>query len=85
VTAVPALHGPDGSEPVVGPGTADAAVILGASIVVPVHYEGWGHFTEGGAEVRQEFDRRGIGARLHVLAPGRPTALTPTGVTGNRS
>jgi L-ascorbate metabolism protein UlaG (beta-lactamase superfamily) len=139
VTAVPALHGPEGSEPVVGEVTgfvltkadapsvylsgdnasldrvaqiarrfptidvavlfagaatsprllgdahltldsgsaARAAEILGAGVVVPVHYEGWGHFTEGEADLQNAFDEANLGDSLQVLVPGRETTLDP--------
>jgi len=47
VTAVPALHGPPGSESVTSDLAAMAAEILGARAVVPLHFEGWTHFTQG--------------------------------------
>jgi L-ascorbate metabolism protein UlaG (beta-lactamase superfamily) len=34
-----------------------AARILGFPIVVPAHFEGWGHFTEGADTLRQAFER----------------------------
>jgi L-ascorbate metabolism protein UlaG (beta-lactamase superfamily) len=132
VTAVPALHGPVGSEPVTGPvlgfvlsapeaptvyvagdnasvdvvreiaeragpielavlfcggvslphrfdgayltlsaeAAAEAAGVLGSRAVVPVHYEGWAHFTQGAAELRDAFDAAGIADRLVVPDPG---------------
>jgi L-ascorbate metabolism protein UlaG (beta-lactamase superfamily) len=132
VTAVPALHGPEGSEPVTGPvigfvlaaddaptlyvsgdnasvdvvreiaqragpielailfcggvslpqrfdgayltlsadAAAQAAEVLGARAVVPVHFEGWTHFTQGAAELRAAFDAAGIADRLVVPEPG---------------
>jgi L-ascorbate metabolism protein UlaG (beta-lactamase superfamily) len=137
VTAVPALHGPDGAEAITGPvtgfvltadgeptvyisgdnaslehveqiarrtrpidvavlfagaarspkllgeafltldsaGAARAAEVLGAPIVVPVHYEGWGHFTEGADDLRAAFAEAGLSDRLHLLTPGRRTEL----------
>ena len=125
VTAVPALHGPEGSEPFVGEVTgfvltgeglptvyvsgdnasldrvrqiadrfgpvdtailfagavrgdfvdnalltldsgqaAEAAVILGARHVVPVHYEGWAHFTEGRDRLEKAFAAAGLADRV---------------------
>ncbi len=127
VTAVPALHGPDGSEPLVGEVTgfvltaggwptvyisgdnaslehvrtiasrfgpvdiallfagaartalldgaaltltsadaAEAAAILGARHVVPLHFEGWAHFTEGRDTLPAAFDSAGLGHRLRL-------------------
>ena len=132
VTAVPALHGPPGAEPVTGPvigfvlaregddtvyvagdnasvdvvasigerlGPIDVAVLfvgavqiphrfdgayltlsgeraaiaaqtLGVRAVVPVHYEGWTHFTQGLDEVRSAFMGYGISDRLVAAEPG---------------
>lgn len=125
VTAVPAQHGPDGSEPLVGPVTgfvleapgtptvyvsgdnaslrvvreiagrfpsiaiavlsggaartplvgdanltlsgaemAEAARILGAETVIPVHVDSWAHFTEGIDDVRAAFAKAGLSALL---------------------
>ncbi len=136
VTAVPALHGPEGSEHLVGevtgfalsgpglpsvyvsgdnaslelvraiagrlgpfdvallfagaaqtplvPGghltltseqAAEAAGILGARHVVPLHFEGWAHFSEGADALRAAFERAGTSDRLHLLAPGERFAL----------
>jgi len=132
VTAVPALHGPEGSEPITGPvigfvlrasdaptlyvsgdnasvdvvraiaerlgpielavlfaggvslphrfdgayltlsaqAAAEAAEVLGARAVVPVHFEGWAHFTQGADELRTAFAAAGIAERLVVPEPG---------------
>ncbi|MEV2277000.1 MBL fold metallo-hydrolase [Nocardiopsis sp. NPDC049922] len=43
---------------------AEASRILGARRVVPVHYEGWAHFTEGRAELEVAFERAGLADRL---------------------
>ncbi|MET9731708.1 MBL fold metallo-hydrolase [Streptomyces sp. NPDC006458] len=138
VTAVPALHGPEGSEPVVGQVTgfvlsgeglpkvyvsgdnasldrvreiagregpfdvavlfagaartplvpdapltltseraAEAAQILGARHVVPLHFEHWAHFTEDGTDLAKAFEAAGLTERLHLLGPGASTALPP--------
>jgi len=137
LTAVPALHGPVGSEPITGPvigfvlraaraptlyvsgdnasvdvvraiaerlgpielavlfaggvslphrfdgayltlsaqAAAEAAQILGARAVVPVHYEGWAHFTQGADELRAAFAQAGIAERLVVPAPGETVSV----------
>jgi len=49
---------------------AQAAEVLGARAVVPVHFEGWAHFTQGAAELREAFARAGIGDRLVVPERG---------------
>ncbi|MFF3610769.1 MBL fold metallo-hydrolase [Streptomyces sp. NPDC002580] len=131
VTAVPARHGPDGSEPLVGEVTgfalsgeelpkvyvsgdnasldvvreiagregpfdvavlfagaartplvpaapltltsedaARAAEILGATRVVPLHFEHWGHFTEDGPTLTKAFAEAGLSERLRLPEPG---------------
>jgi L-ascorbate metabolism protein UlaG (beta-lactamase superfamily) len=137
LTAVPALHGPVGSEPITGPvigfvlraagaptlyvsgdnasvdvvraiaerlgpielavlfaggvslphrfdgayltlsaqAAAEAAQVLGARAVVPVHYEGWAHFTQGADELRAAFGQAGIAERLLVPAPGETVSV----------
>jgi len=139
VTAVPALHGPPGSEPVTGPvigfvlsapglGTvyvsgdnasldvvreiagryepidvavlfagavhlphrfdgayltlssdlaAQASIILGASTVIPLHFEGWTHFTQGADQLRAAFAGNGVTGRLLMPAPGEPVSCPP--------
>lgn len=136
VTGVPAQHGPDGSEPLVGEvtgfvleaddlpriyvsgdnaslrvveaiaerfgamdvailfagaartallpgadltlgsdGAAQAAAILHARAVVPLHFEGWTHFTQGRDTLRPAFERAGLAERLHLPEPAHPTEL----------
>lgn len=53
-----------------GEETARAAEILNVAAVVPVHAEGWGHFTEGTVEIIAAFERHQETERLVVLAPG---------------
>jgi L-ascorbate metabolism protein UlaG (beta-lactamase superfamily) len=59
--------------------TADDAVLaaqaLGARRVVPVHAEGWLHFTESLGTVARAFAQAGLGDRLTVLGAGVPTEL----------
>ena len=47
------------------------------AVIVPVHYEGWAHFTQGAAELQQAFDTLGFGSRLRLLEPGRATRVAP--------
>lgn len=137
VTAVPALHGPPGSEPVTGPvigfvlecegedtlyvsgdnasvdvvdeiaerlapidvailfvgavqiptrfdgayltlsseRAAIATELLGARAVVPVHFEGWTHFTQGLPQIRAAFAGYSLGDRLIAAEPGETVTL----------
>ena len=54
---------------------AAAALILGARAVVPVHFDGWTHYTQGSDELRAAFDAAGLGARLVVPEPGTTVSV----------
>ncbi|GGL79670.1 MBL fold metallo-hydrolase [Streptomyces fumigatiscleroticus] len=49
-----------------GAGAAEAARILGARRVVPVHCDSWGHFTEGREDVVKAFTEAGLADRLRT-------------------
>ncbi|HVE29179.1 MAG TPA: MBL fold metallo-hydrolase [Mycobacteriales bacterium] len=49
---------------------AEAAQVLGARTVIPVHAEGWAHFTQGVDDLVVAYAARGLADRLHVLSPG---------------
>ncbi|SDM41104.1 MBL fold metallo-hydrolase [Allokutzneria albata] len=49
---------------------AEAARILGARRVVPVHHEGWAHFSEGRDDLVAAFTAAGLGARLDLDGSG---------------
>lgn len=49
---------------------ARAAELLEPAWVVPVHTEGWAHFTEGPAEVVEAFEAAGLDGLLWVPDPG---------------
>ena len=36
---------------------------------VPLHFEGWGHFSKGADALRESFDRRGLSGVLRVPRP----------------
>ena len=45
--------------------------------IVPVHYEGWAHFTQHRDELEKSFAALGLGGRLQWLEPGVATAIAP--------
>ncbi|HZI10720.1 MAG TPA: MBL fold metallo-hydrolase [Myxococcus sp.] len=47
-----------------------AAQALGASQVVPVHYDGWTHFRQKPEEAMRVFTEAGLGGRVKWLVPG---------------
>lgn len=49
---------------------AQAAQILRARHVVPLHFEHWGHFTQGRDTLETAFAEAGISDNLHLLQPG---------------
>ena len=53
----------------------DAAHAFPDATIVPLHYEGWAHFSQSGDDLVQSFKALGIGARLRLLEPGVPTAI----------
>jgi L-ascorbate metabolism protein UlaG (beta-lactamase superfamily) len=55
-------------------GVAVARAFPGATIV-PVHYEGWRHFSESRADIESGFASAGLASRLHWLTAGRREEL----------
>jgi L-ascorbate metabolism protein UlaG (beta-lactamase superfamily) len=51
------------------------AKALGEAIIIPIHYEGWTHFTEGRAEIEQAFAAAGLEQRLRFLPFGQPVSV----------
>lgn len=61
----------DGYLTLTSPEAAEAADILGRPRVLPVHTDGWAHFTQNGASLRKAFDEAGLGGLLLDTIPGR--------------
>jgi L-ascorbate metabolism protein UlaG (beta-lactamase superfamily) len=49
---------------------AAAAAVLGSPVVLPAHYDGWAHFSEGRAELDLAFDEAGLGSVLRSVDHG---------------
>jgi L-ascorbate metabolism protein UlaG (beta-lactamase superfamily) len=49
---------------------AAAAAVLGVSVVVPAHYDGWTHFSEGLDDLKLAFDEAGLLSLLRVTEHG---------------
>ena len=45
--------------------------------IVPIHCNGWAHFTQSGEDLAHTFEALGIAARLRLLEPGVPTTIEP--------
>jgi L-ascorbate metabolism protein UlaG (beta-lactamase superfamily) len=56
---------------------AAAAAVLGPAMVIPAHYDGWAHFTEGRDDLVRAFDDAGLSARLHVSDHGAWVPCAP--------
>ena len=52
---------------------AEAVRILGSPQTVPLHFEGWAHYTEGRDTLRQAFERADLSCRLRLLERGEWT------------
>jgi L-ascorbate metabolism protein UlaG (beta-lactamase superfamily) len=65
----------DGNLTLTAEDAAEAARILGVRTVVPVHAEGWAHFTQGVDDLVAAYADAGLADRLHVLSPGETATL----------
>ena len=54
---------------------AHAARVLGSRAVIPVHQEGWAHFSAPPEQLRHAFDEAGLAEVLVMLAPGQTVAV----------
>ncbi|MFI1163141.1 MBL fold metallo-hydrolase [Streptomyces sp. NPDC020801] len=66
---------PDAALTLTSEQAAQAARILGARHVVPLHFEHWAHFTEDGPALTKAFADAGLTDRLHLLSPGASVRL----------
>jgi L-ascorbate metabolism protein UlaG (beta-lactamase superfamily) len=56
---------------------AAAAAVLGVSVVVPAHYDGWVHFSEGLADIEAAFEDAGLSTLLRAVPHGTWIPLRP--------
>jgi L-ascorbate metabolism protein UlaG (beta-lactamase superfamily) len=47
------------------------------ALIVPVHCDGWAHFTQTRDDIETSFKTLGLAARLRLLAPGVTTEIAP--------
>jgi L-ascorbate metabolism protein UlaG (beta-lactamase superfamily) len=47
-----------------------AAALLGQAVIIPAHYDGWAHFSEGRDDLARAFDDAGLSARLRLTNHG---------------
>lgn len=53
----------------------DTANAFPQSLIIPVHTEGWAHFTQAADEVAGVFGALGLGHRIRTIVPGERTAF----------
>ncbi|MFJ9704851.1 MBL fold metallo-hydrolase [Streptomyces sp. NPDC101234] len=53
-----------------GRGAAAATAVLGAVTVIPAHYDGWAHFSEGLPEIELAFHEAGLSSLLRAVPHG---------------
>lgn len=66
---------PDAPLTLTSEAAAEAARMLGARHVVPLHFEHWAHFTEDGGALTKAFAEAGLTDRLRLLEPGGSVRL----------
>jgi L-ascorbate metabolism protein UlaG (beta-lactamase superfamily) len=55
----------------------DLALAFPRPIIIPLHYDGWKHYTQDIEEVRRAYEVLEIGQRLQLLEPGIVTHIGP--------
>jgi L-ascorbate metabolism protein UlaG (beta-lactamase superfamily) len=53
-----------------------AAQVLARATIVPLHYEGWEHFTQSRADLERAFAKAGVSQRVAWPAAGEPTDIS---------
>ncbi len=48
----------------------DTAFAFPEAMIVPLHYEGWKHFTQNESDLEKAYEAVGIKERLRILKPG---------------
>ncbi len=69
--------------PEVGPApltfTADEAVeaarVFADAVIIPLHYDGWAHYSESRRQIEDAFTSAGLERRLQWMEPGRASAV----------
>jgi L-ascorbate metabolism protein UlaG (beta-lactamase superfamily) len=53
----------------------EAARALAGATIVPLHYEGWAHFSESRDDIERAFGEAGLSYRLRWMEPAHPTEV----------
>jgi L-ascorbate metabolism protein UlaG (beta-lactamase superfamily) len=54
----------------------EAARAFADAVIIPLHYEGWEHFSESRKDIQDAFAAAGLDSRLRWMEPGRATEVT---------
>ncbi len=54
----------------------EASRVFAGATIIPLHYEGWAHFSESREEIEATFAFEGLGHRLRWMEPGRASTVT---------
>ncbi len=63
----------------------DTAQAFPQALILPVHSEGWAHFTLSAEEASQVFQNLGLGSRLQLLTRGRKFAYPISGIGDDKA
>lgn len=53
----------------------ETASVFANATIVPLHHDGWAHFTQSQDDIAKAFTVVGLASRLQLLSPGIPTAI----------
>jgi L-ascorbate metabolism protein UlaG (beta-lactamase superfamily) len=56
----------------------ETAHVFSDATIVPIHRDGWAHFTQNAKDLEDSFKALGIASRLRLLEAGVPTTITPS-------
>ena len=56
----------------------ETAHAFATATIVPIHCDGWAHFTQSAEDLEHSFKALGIASRLQLIAPGVPTTIAPS-------
>lgn len=73
---VPEAWGPDVNLTLDADLAVEAAGHLGEALIVPIHEEGWAHFSSSPAALEAAFAAAGLADRLRPVGPGQTVTLT---------
>ncbi|GHO57893.1 MBL fold metallo-hydrolase [Ktedonobacter robiniae] len=68
------IFGPDPLS-LTGQAGIECANLFEKATIIPIHYEGWSHLTEGRSEIEQAFAATGLTQRLRFLPFGQTVVL----------